>query len=59
MAERSTEDMGLNADALRLIERDKRLLLGAEEWEEKERTDILEDEGDEERGVDISELAVL
>lgn len=50
------EDMGLNADCLRLRESDRRLLETVE-WEE--RPENAEAAGEEERGVDISELGVL
>ena len=50
------EDMGLNADCLRLRESDRRLLETVE-WEE--RPENAEAAGEEDRGVDISELGVL
>ena len=53
----STEDMGFKPEMRRLDETDMRLPLDIDEWEE--RADATEEEGEEDRGVDMSELEWL
>lgn len=49
-------DIGFSADCLRCKDKESRLL-ETEDWEE--RAEMMDEEGEAERGVDISELAVL
>jgi hypothetical protein len=57
MAVMSTEDIGLAAEILRVDEMDMRLELDIDECEE--RPDATEEEGEIDRGVEMSELDVL
>jgi hypothetical protein len=57
MAAMSTEDMGLAAEILRVDEMDMRLELDIDECDE--RPDATEEEGEMDRGVEMSELKVL
>jgi hypothetical protein len=57
MAAISTEDIGLAAEILRVDEMDMRLELDIDECEE--RADATEEEGEIDRGVEMSELDVL
>ena len=50
----STEDMGFRPDVRRLRETDMRLLEEMDEWEL--RAEAMEEEGEEDLGVDMSEL---
>lgn len=52
----STEDMGLRLEMRRLEDIDRRLL-DMDDWEE--RAEATDDDGEDERGVDMSELEVL
>jgi hypothetical protein len=54
MVAMSTDDMGFAADILRDHEIDMRLLLDIDDWEE--RADATDEEGEIDRGVEMSEL---
>lgn len=51
----SMEDMGFWADILREDEMERRLKLDIDDWDERP----MEEEGEMDRGVEISELDVL